>query len=100
MPLLLIDLDNTLIDRTACFRGWAQGFAAANRLPDDALAWLEEADGDGFVPRPDFLRAVRERFALDADVDALLDGYARDYPENTVAPAAATTDRLARLRAA
>jgi len=28
VPLLLIDLDNTLIDRAGVFRRWAQEFAA------------------------------------------------------------------------
>jgi len=28
MPLLLLDLDNTLVDRAAAFARWAAGFAA------------------------------------------------------------------------
>jgi FMN phosphatase YigB (HAD superfamily) len=98
VPLLLIDLDNTLIDRTACFVGWAQGFVAEHGLPAEALAWLEEADGDGYVPRPEFLGAVRERFALAAELDELTAGYAHDYAENTVAPGAEAIVRLTRLR--
>lgn len=46
MPLLL-DLDNTLIDRAAALRCWAESFAAALAAPADAADWLIMADRDG-----------------------------------------------------
>ena len=47
MPLVLFDLDNTLLDREAAYARWARGFCDANGLPDDAHAWLVTDDDDG-----------------------------------------------------
>ena len=44
--LLLIDLDNTLIDRRAAFKGWA-----LSRFGESELPWLISADRDGFETR-------------------------------------------------
>lgn len=44
--LLLIDLDNTLIDRTAAFKGWA-----TTRFGESEVPWLVEADRDGYERR-------------------------------------------------
>jgi putative hydrolase of the HAD superfamily len=57
--LLLIDLDNTLIDRTGAFRRWAEGFA-----PND-IDWLMAGDHDGFAPRDEFAARIADRFGLD-----------------------------------
>ncbi len=70
MPLAIFDLDNTLVDRTASFRRWAAGFAAAHSLGPAAVEWLAGADGDGFVPRADFVSAVRERFGVEVSLSA------------------------------
>ncbi|MFC7277897.1 hypothetical protein ACFQS1_28255 [Paractinoplanes rhizophilus] len=45
--LLLIDLDNTLIDRRAAFKGWAE-----SRFGQSEVPWLVEADRDGHESRP------------------------------------------------
>lgn len=66
VPLLLLDLDNTLIDRAAAFRRWAEIFVAQrNGAPDD-LDWLIAADGDGFVARDELAMQVTDHFKLDA----------------------------------
>ncbi len=70
MPLAIFDLDNTLIDRAAAFLRWATRFAAVQQLEPADVAWLVDADGDGFVPRPLFLAAIRARFAVDLPVTA------------------------------
>jgi putative hydrolase of the HAD superfamily len=72
VPLLLLDLDNTLIDRAAAFRRWAVGFAAAVGAPAD---WLIMADRDGLEPRERLAAAVRQRFGLTgrAEADVLAD---------------------------
>jgi putative hydrolase of the HAD superfamily len=44
--LLLIDLDNTLIDRRAAYKGWAM-----SRFGESEVPWLVEADRDGFEKR-------------------------------------------------
>lgn len=64
MPLLCVDLDNTLVDRSAAFRAFAADYVAElGRDPGDA-GWLVETDGDGFTPREVVVEAVRERFDL------------------------------------
>lgn len=63
MPLLLLDLDNTLIDRESAFRRWACAFA--ERHGEDA-AWLIEADADGYAPREQLAERIRQRFGLAA----------------------------------
>ncbi|WP_116952953.1 HAD family hydrolase [Jiangella endophytica] len=64
MPLLLLDLDNTLLDRAAAFRSWAEDFAGGLDGSDADVAWLIEADRDGYEPREAFARAILERFGL------------------------------------
>jgi HAD superfamily hydrolase (TIGR01509 family) len=68
VALAIFDLDNTLIDRAAAFRRWAEGFAAGRELGADDVAWLERADGDGFTPRGRLLAAVRERYGVEIPV--------------------------------
>ena len=70
MPLAIFDLDNTLIDRATSFLRWATRFAAVYGLGPADVAWLVDADGDGFVPRPLFLAAIREQFAVDLPMTA------------------------------
>src|SRR5690349_22777412 len=72
MPLAIFDLDNTLIDREAAYRRWAETFAADHGLGPDEVAWLIEADGDGFSPRPGLAIAIRDRYRLDEPVEELL----------------------------
>ena len=73
MPLLLVDLDNTLIDRAGAVDRWAREFAAAHgRGPADA-AWLVAAARDGLEPRERFAGVIAERFGLDGqDEGAIL----------------------------
>jgi putative hydrolase of the HAD superfamily len=73
VPLLLVDLDNTLIDRAGAVDRWAREFAAAHgRGPADA-AWLVAADRDGLEPRERFAGMLAERFGLDGqDEGAIL----------------------------
>jgi putative hydrolase of the HAD superfamily len=80
VSLALFDLDNTLLDRVEAFARWAAAFAARHDLPPGATDWLVEADGDGYVPRSEFLTSVRERFGLGESVDDLLADYDVTYP--------------------
>jgi HAD superfamily hydrolase (TIGR01549 family) len=84
MPLALFDLDNTLADRTGAFQRWVAAFAAHFDVPDEVASWLVELDGDGFVPRPEFLVAVRERLRLAPTVHELLAWYDATYPAHYV----------------
>ncbi|MGW2376597.1 HAD-IA family hydrolase [Kitasatospora sp. NPDC001683] len=77
MPLLLFDLDNTLLPRDAAFRAWAQDFLSEHHLPPGDLDWFVTLDGGGYVPRSTVLSAVRRRYGLDASVDFLLAHFRR-----------------------
>ncbi len=77
VPLLLLDLDNTLLDRATAFRGWASTFLRDVGAPSD-IDWLVDADGDGLTSRYELADVLRDRYGLTATVmdivDALRDG--------------------------
>ena len=100
MPLLLLDLDNTVADRAAAFEHWL-GHVLAAWAPDDAeaRAFLVDADADGFRPRLEFLAMARERLALSPSADELLSDYRRITLEGFPPIEAAVRQRLASLRA-
>ncbi|MFE2110596.1 HAD-IA family hydrolase [Kitasatospora sp. NPDC059463] len=75
MPLLLLDLDNTLLPRDAAFRAWAQDFLTERALPPADVDWLVTIDGGGYVPRSTVLSAARRRYGLDESLDRLLAHY-------------------------
>ncbi|MGW6706886.1 HAD family hydrolase [Streptomyces sp. NPDC054956] len=63
MPrLLMLDLDNTLIDRDAAFRASCAAALAEHGLPAADLEWLMAADASGYTPRETLARAVADRF--------------------------------------
>jgi putative hydrolase of the HAD superfamily len=66
VPLLLVDLDNTLIDRAGAFDRWARGFASARGGDAADARWLAAADRDGLEPRERLAGLIAERFGLDA----------------------------------
>ena len=78
MPLLLLDLDNTVADRDAAFAHWVQVSLSAWAPGDEAgRRFLEEHDDEGRRPRAEFLAGVRERFARPESVGELLFEYRR-----------------------
>ncbi|WP_329102089.1 HAD family hydrolase [Micromonospora sp. NBC_01699] len=80
MPLLLLDLDNTLLDRAGPFRAWGQRFLAEIGAPDTDIDWLLSIDADGLTDRWDVADAIRDRYRLRTPsidlVEALHDGLA------------------------
>ncbi|NUR07564.1 MAG: HAD family hydrolase [Nocardioidaceae bacterium] len=74
MPLLMCDLDDTLVVRPPIFRAWAEAFLAERGRPD-LLAWVVEQDGGGHRPREEFLAAV----AAETGYDAPPDRFRREY---------------------
>lgn len=100
MPLLLTDLDDTLIDRVGAFRRWLVDFATRHRVDEEHFAWVTALDNDGFVDRTAFFVEVRQRLCLAPAVDDLLAEYHRIYPEFVEPPPEATFAALRRVRAA
>ena len=64
MPLLLLSLDNTLIDRDGAFRAWGRDFLEKIGAPDYDLEWLTSVDADGMTPDWDLADAIQERYRL------------------------------------
>ncbi len=68
MPLLLCDLDNTLVDRDAAFRRWAVLIAARHDQDDDFVDWLVQVDDSGYGPRQELFDGFHAWLGLeDAD---------------------------------
>jgi putative hydrolase of the HAD superfamily len=80
--LVLFDLDNTLADREAAFRRWAEPFAAEDDLEASSVEFLCAGDGDGYVPRDELFASLRERFGVTASVEELVTRYRADYPRH------------------
>jgi putative hydrolase of the HAD superfamily len=80
-PLLLFDLDNTLIDRNQAFRGWARRFLRTRALPQEDLGWLSTLDCGGYFPREALMRAAVARYGLRVSLESLLDDYAETMIE-------------------
>ncbi|OPX12952.1 HAD family hydrolase [Mycobacterium sp. AT1] len=97
MPLLLLDLDNTLVDRAAAFLRWAERFVVARGGDVD---WLVDADADGYEPRARLAERIRSQYLLDdsafsslqADLDA---GMADDLVLDPAVPMGLTRARNA-----
>ena len=82
MPLLLLDLDNTLLDRAGAFRTWAEDFVGAVGAPSSDVDWILDVDADGLTDRWDVAEALRDRYLLRSSaidlVEALRDGVLRN----------------------
>ena len=65
VPLLLVDLDNTLIDRAGAVGRWAREFASARGGSAADAQWIVAADRDGLEPRERLAAIIIERFGLD-----------------------------------
>ncbi|WP_305788622.1 HAD family hydrolase [Symbioplanes lichenis] len=66
--LLLVDLDQTLIDRTAAFRRWAVEWIPAHGGSAADVAWAIEADEDGYAPRPRLAAELASRLLSPCDL--------------------------------
>ncbi|WP_431904465.1 HAD family hydrolase [Micromonospora carbonacea] len=64
MPLLLLDLDNTLLDRAGAFRAWGERFLNGIGAPATDIDWLVSIDADGLTDRWDVADAIRDRYGL------------------------------------
>jgi putative hydrolase of the HAD superfamily len=79
---LLLDLDNTLLDRAGAFRTWAEDFVGAVGAPHSDIDWILDVDADGLTDRWDVAEALRDRYLLRAPAidlaEALRDGVLRN----------------------
>ncbi|MFJ9696289.1 HAD family hydrolase [Kitasatospora sp. NPDC101183] len=62
MPLLMLDLDNTLVDRDAAFREAVAAFLAGHGLPGADLAWIMGLDASGYTARHEVAAAMADRY--------------------------------------
>lgn len=65
--LLLLDLDNTLVDRDGAFSAWTHGYIAAHGGDNGDLRWLLAADGHGYTRRDVVADGLIDRLHLTAD---------------------------------
>ncbi|MDH6578796.1 HAD superfamily hydrolase (TIGR01549 family) [Kitasatospora sp. MAP5-34] len=96
MPLLLFDLDNTLLPRDAAYLAWAQDFLEDHHLPADDVNWFATIDGGGYVPRSTVLGAAKHRYGLDHSLEFLLAHYRRGINSHIHCP----PSHIAALRSA
>jgi putative hydrolase of the HAD superfamily len=71
MPLLMSDLDDTLVERPPLFRAWAEAFLAEQEQPAELVDWVVEQDRGGHRPRREFIAAVADRTGYVGDQQAL-----------------------------
>ena len=78
---MLVDLDNTLVDRRAAFDTWASAFIREVNGSVVDQAWLLEEDADGYRPRAAPARAVINRFGLSSSCEQLVERMLHEYVE-------------------
>ena len=100
MPLLLVDLDDTLIDRAGAFGRWAREFASARGGSAADARWLVAADRDGLEPRERLAAIISERFGLGERGEAGLVAELRGGLVRQVIPDGAVARALRDARAA
>lgn len=96
--LALLDLDETLVDRSAGFAAWTRSFADEWSLPDDQRVWIEELDR-AVAQRAQFFTTLCERFPQAGPPDRLWDEYRARMPVLTPA-FPGVLDHLEALRSA
>jgi FMN phosphatase YigB (HAD superfamily) len=80
VPVLLFDLDDTLVDRQRVFDVWAAQFVSTHGGDDEGRTWLRRLDDEGRTPREAFWGAIRERFELAQSVQELVASWGLELP--------------------
>ncbi|MZD08211.1 HAD-IA family hydrolase [Streptomyces sp. SID5785] len=84
MPLLMLDLDNTLVDRDAAFHAAVAEFLAGHGLPPTDLSWVAALDAGGYARREEVAAGMTQRYGRSIPISAirtLLDTGAADRVE-------------------
>jgi HAD superfamily hydrolase (TIGR01549 family) len=79
VSLLLCDLDDSLVDRSAVFSAWAHQFAQIHGQDEAFVDWMVSEDRSGYRPKTEFFGALQERLALSETVSELEARYQEDY---------------------
>lgn len=99
--LLLVDLDDTLIDRAAGFARWAEEFLRTIGHRSKAeMAWLLSLDDDAMTPRSRLFAAVRVRYGLRPSIETLVAHYQAELPRLIPPPSEKTPGALRSAREA
>lgn len=69
---MMLDLDNTLVDRDGAFRRWAEEFVLARNGAQEDVSWLVESDLDGYESRERLAVLIGRRFSV-MDTNAVLE---------------------------
>ncbi len=77
--LLLLDLDNTLVDRDRAFSRWAEQFVGQHRGDEADLQWLLEADAHGYTHRAALADSLGDRHGLATSRDDLVQTLLLDH---------------------
>ncbi|RKR75415.1 HAD family hydrolase [Frondihabitans australicus] len=80
-PLLLLDLDNTLIDRDAAFEAWVRHVAEGAGAPVSAVDEVLAVDDSGYGDRDDVAEAMRRLLRLEDDPETLVDRIRHEHVE-------------------
>lgn len=72
--LLLVDLDNTLVDRDGAFRAWAASFVTETGGAAADVDWLVEADRGGYRPKDELAEEIRRHLGLSGSRESLIEG--------------------------
>jgi putative hydrolase of the HAD superfamily len=98
VPLLLCDLDGTLVDRAGAFRRWATDLATRVGMDGDFVEWIIEVDDDGAVSRERLYEVLGARLALDETREEFVARYGECF-SRFFEPDAAIAAALERARA-
>jgi putative hydrolase of the HAD superfamily len=79
VPLLLCDLDDTVLDRAGTFEVWVQRFLRGRGLDPGLRDWLVVEDDQGRRPRAELFAAVRGRAGIADPVEGLVESFYRDF---------------------
>jgi FMN phosphatase YigB (HAD superfamily) len=81
MAVLMVDLDDTLVDRSQVMREWVSRIAKLHPGDEGLEEWLVDwdCDGDAVRDRRVFLNSVRTRLGMTDSVDELLQRWPNEF---------------------